>query len=299
MNVLFKYYSNHVRLVTVMKNLASEASSFRFYCLQGSLVNRKGAYAITSKTVTVLLSYVSKEKSIPYQVVLTSNPDYSSKDGNYVDLATISHANVYEDLLNHIKNRYNITGSEYNIQFSSPSGVLSVKSAHFQEDPNKCIKNAPGKNNNPSDSSGVVCTLHGLSGSICISGEKLISEALESCTGVESFCNVEYTGHSIIYSVSKSTESYVLSDIATYLNKVICVVLDKPNLGLVEYYFDKDQKNVEEAKMVLEVSSLNGKRTYKKVPKSSVTLENPICVYLTTATIASIIHEQGRSLKKS
>ena len=301
LKVLCRYYANKYTLVGVIKILASKSSNLRFYCLEGSLLSQKGDYTVTSNTITVMVSYIDNSDGLTYQVILTSTPDNEKYNGKYISVHDVLRSNIYVELMNHIVARYVVTGKEFSVKFSIPSGYVTIKTIGFDiTNFEKAAKDSDRKHIVTREGLELCCEMDTNTGKMFTTNEEFIQGILQTATGISSFSTLSRYGHGLQYTMAVQ-EVHIYLDIADYLNKTVCLLCSKTSDtsdDFVEYYFGTKSNRQEDSKDILEVSTVNNRRSYKKC-KRNIVLGKQLVLYLTNSTIQSIAQQQRGKRQKS
>lgn len=273
MKVLCKYFPNSARLASSISVFSGEPS-FRFFCLDGSVVKAKGQFKIVTDVVTVYVSCISTKTKKNLMVLLTNDAKYKKQDGVPVDI-DVKQTNAYFTLCQLLMDKYNVTSNVFTIDFAGQGEVASLQ---------------PGVDEN--GKSYLSCCLKGTLGETLMTGASATKGVLATHADLKRFSYTtasEEVEKSV--SVSKS-RGEMLREIAHYLNKTVVLVSFLEDDRVLEQYVS--------ATSILEIyTKQDGTRFYKKI--SPIVLKNtlPCCVYLTVASVDDIMREQGRSLKKN
>lgn len=273
MKVLCQYYSNNVRLAAGVSALIDEPS-FRFFCVDGIVTRNKTQFKVLSDTVTVLVSYVSRETKKNLVAMLTSNPAYRDKSGKFIDGDEMIKGNIYFALASYLKAKYANSNNSFCLELGGENEVVSVSAAE-----------------NDTGQTVFACTIRGVAGEVLICGEESVKQVLSQCNEMRAF---EYTTRTqdCVKSVSvKKSRGEIFREISRYLGRTLVVASFADDGRMLEQYIN--------ANGILEVSTKpDGTKVYKKITPTMLSSVSPFCVYLTTATVDDIIREQGRSLSR-
>lgn len=273
MKVLCKYYNNSARLAAGISAFSAEPS-FRFFCLDGSVVKNKGQFKVATDKVTVFVSCISQKTKKNLMVLLSNDAAYKEHDGQPYELDLQAVGSINFTLCQLLLEKHAITSNPFEIDFAGNGEVATISPT--KEEGKKPV---------------LSCCLKGVGGEAITTGNEVIKAILAYRTDIKRF---SYTTASeeVEKSVSvRKSRGEMLREISHYLNKTVVLVSFTGDNRLLEQYVS--------ATSVLEVyTKQDGTRFYKKI--SPIVLKNtsPFCLYLTVASVDDIMREQGRSLKK-
>ena len=273
MKVVCQYYSNNVRLAAGVGALVDEPS-FRFFCIDGNIVKNKAQFKVLSKTVTILVSYVSSETKKNLMAVLTSDPAYREKSGTYIDGDNLSRSNIYYTLATYLKGKYETSNNSFCLELGGENEVVTISAAD-------------GDNAHTV----FVCNIRGVAGEVLVCGEDAIKKVLSECTDLRGFDYTIKTPECIRSVSVKKSRGEILREIARFLGRTLVLASFSEDGRMLEQYISSNG--------ILEVcTKSDGTKSYKKISPIVLRSSAPFCVYLTTATVDDIAREQGRSLSR-
>lgn len=277
MKVFCKYYSNNFRLAAGITGF-SDSPSFRFFCLEGTIVRNKSQFTVITECVTVLVSCISRERKKNLMVVLTSNPKYRGYDGNPIETDDIETSSIYFPLALLLREKYMLSHNPFTLEFSSSDGRVFLSML--------------GENGDTSEHGSLSCRISGTAGEVILMGDEATQPVLDKCKEMKAF---EFTcvTPDVEKTISvKRSRGEILREIAHYLSKTLVLVSFLSEGQLLEQYISPTT--------ILQCQTkTDGSRFFKKISPSVLKASQPFCVYATSTTIEDICREQGKNLKRN
>lgn len=273
MKVLCKYYSNTIRLLAGISNF-SEEQSFRFFCLEGSIVKLKTQFKIVTDEVTVFVSCISKKTRKNLMVILTNMPKYRDMDGKLIDLNFVEYNGIDFTLCKLLFDKFNVTHNFFEVEFASKDATFVIY-----------------PDNNVNTVSSLVGCIKYEEAEAIVTGDAAIKNMLNTTVDIKSF-SYRTVSNDIEKEVSvRKSRGEIFREIAHYLNRTVVLVSCLDDGRLVEQYIS--------ARSVLEVyTKQDGVRFYKWIAPITIKSARPFCIYLTSASVEDIHREQQKSLSK-
>lgn len=276
MVTLCRYYTNNLRLAAGISSF-SEEGRFRFFCMDGSITKVKSQFKVTTPTVTVYVTCVSRETNKTLAVVLTSNKKYKNFDNKPINLSDIETSEIHFTLCHLLAEKCSMSGNPFTLEFAGDGEVLQVSGVP--------VKKLTGDKKNYEVS--LQCNMRGPTGEVLLTGDEILRDLLNRPLSTKCF---EYSLITQEYEKNiavRKSRGEILREISHYLGRTVVLVSSDANGQIVEQYISPTS--------VLEVyTNVEGATFCKKISPVILKKTKPFCIYLTSASTVNIAKEQSR-----